>query len=56
MDRGMLPSDFESEYGYRLVYLFITGGVNYLNIKYPMDWLFTGYSNTSDLLEQKNDV
>lgn len=34
-------------------YLFVTGGVNYLNIKYPMDWLYADYVNTSDLLEKK---
>lgn len=30
-------------------HLFVTAGVNYLNIKYPMDWIFSNYNQYSDL-------
>lgn len=30
-------------------HLFVTAGVNYLNIKYPMDWIFSNYHQYSDL-------
>lgn len=29
--------------------IYATAGVNYINIKYPMDWVFNYYNNNSDL-------